>query len=615
MAESRLDVLIDVMRVPTEGDVRTALVATRDARPAESLEFDLVVVGGGTGGVAAALSAAAAGRHVCLLEETDWIGGQLTSQGVSALDEHEHIERFGGTASYYRLREAIRDRYRPLARDPAALDPFNPGNCWVTRLAFEPLVAVEAMEEMLRPHVEAGRLRILRRHKAFAAETSGGRIESVTALSLADGSCRRLAASHFVDATELGELLPLTGTAFIVGAESQAQTGEAHAQPEEPKSRCVQSFTYIVGVERRPRGEHHIIPAPTDYETYRQTQPYSLTIEVHGGEIYGEESGWLAYRLYDRMPGTKGGLWDYRRLVDSGHFPSFEHDLTIFNWPGNDYRDSSILEGTPEEVARGLQAAKRVSLGFLRWLQIEAPATRTQQGAPEIALQPAIMGSADGLSKYPYIRESRRILALKTVVEEEVSAHFQPGPRAAHFADSVGIGWYPIDIHRSGPEDVGVSCRTRPFQIPLGALLPQETSNLVAACKSIGTTHITNGCYRLHPVEWNLGEVAGLLAAEVLDQGCSLRQLRDEPDRLARFQARLLRAGVPLAWLLGFKPGEPGFAASQRLFMAGRLDGGDDLDLRLDAPTSEQEWRAWGGKGAPPSTRGQALAALDAADS
>mgnify|MGYP000707626941 CR=1 FL=1 len=440
MAERRLDVLIDVMRIPAEGDVRAALVGTRDARPAETLECDLVVVGGGTGGVAAALAATQAGKRVCLLEETDWIGGQLTSQGVSALDEHEHIERFGGTASYYRLREAIRDRYRPLARDPSALDPFNPGHCWVTRLAFEPRMAVGVMQEMLRPAVEQGLLRVLLRHKVFAAETAGGRIGSVTALSLADGSCRRLAGSHFVDATELGELLPLTGTDFVIGAESQAQTGEAHAQPEEPKARCVQSFTYILGVERRPRGEHHLIPAPTDYETYRQTQPYSLTIEVHGGEIYGEESGWLAYRLYDRMPGTKGGLWDYRRLVDASHFPSYEHDLTILNWPGNDYRDSSILEGTPEEVARGLQAAKRVSLGFLRWLQVEGPATGTQQGAPEIALQPAIMGSDDGLSKYPYIRESRRIQALKTVVEEEVSAHFQAGPRAAHFADSVGIG-------------------------------------------------------------------------------------------------------------------------------------------------------------------------------
>lgn len=610
MALRRLEALVDVMRIPPEGDVSAALMGTRDARPAETLECDVVVVGGGTGGVAAALTACAAGKRVCLLEETDWVGGQLTSQGVSALDEHEHIESFGGTASYYGLREAIRDRYRPLAADPAALDPFNPGNCWVSRLAFEPRLAVETMEALLRPHREAGRLHLLLRNKVFAVETDGDRIDSLTALSLADGSCRRIAGSVFIDASELGDLLPLAGTDFVVGAESQEDTGEAHAQPEEPKSRCVQSFTYILGLERFPDGENHTIPRPSHYETYRTSQPYSLTIEVHGGEIYGEESGWLSYRTYERMPGTKGGLWDYRRLVDAAHFPGYPRDLTIVNWPGNDYRESSILEGSPESVAQGLQEAKRVSLGFLHWLQTEGEATEGRKGAPEIALQSAVMGSADGLSKYPYIREARRIKALKTVVEEEVSADFQSGPRAAPFADSVGIGWYPIDIHRSGPEDVGISCRTRPFQIPLGAMLPRRTSNLIAACKNIGTTHITNGCYRLHPVEWNLGEVAGLLAAESLDAACLPAAIHGEPGRLARFQDRLLAAGVPLAWLIGIPPGQAGFAAAQRLFMAGKLDA-PDLSLAPAAAMDEPTWKRWGGSGECPPDRETALRQLE----
>jgi hypothetical protein len=161
-------------------------------------------------------------------------------------------------------------------------------------------------------------------------------------------------------------------------------------------------------------------------------------------------------------------------------------------------------------------------------------------------LRPDAMGSADGLSKHPYIRESRRIVALKTIVEPEVSAHFQAGPLAAPFADSVGIGWYPIDIHRAGADDVGLSCRTRPFQIPLGALIPVRVANLLAACKNIGTTHITNGCYRLHPVEWNLGEAAGALAAFALRHGMTPAAVRAE--RLAPFQQSLRDEGVPLAW-------------------------------------------------------------------
>jgi hypothetical protein len=213
----------------------------------------------------------------------------------------------------------------------------------------------------------------------------------------------------------------------------------------------------------------------------------------------------------------------------------------MFNWPGNDYRDRSILDCSPLDAARALQDAKRVSLGFLHWLQ-------TEQGAPELLLRKDVMGTPDGLSKHPYIRELRRIKARKTIVEQEVSERYQKGPRAAHFADSIGVGWYPIDIHRSGPDDVGASCRTRPFQIPLGALLPVRIANLVAGGKNIGTTHITNGCYRLHPVEWNIGEAAGALAAFALEERMAPAAVREDAAALSRFQRRLAEEGVPLAW-------------------------------------------------------------------
>ena len=129
-----------------------------------------------------------------------------------------------------------------------------------------------------------------------------------------------------------------------------------------------------------------------------------------------------------------------------------------------------------------------------------------------------------------------------------MSERHQNGPRAAHFADSVGVGWYPIDIHRSGPDDVGASCRTRPFQIPLGALIPVRMTNLLAGAKNIGTTHITNGCYRLHPVEWNIGEAAGALAAFVLENRMPPAGVREDAAALHRFQGRLQEQGVPLAW-------------------------------------------------------------------
>ena len=119
-----------------------------------------------------------------------------------------------------------------------------------------------------------------------------------------------------------------------------------------------------------------------------------------------------------------------------------------------------------------------------------------------------------------------------------------------HFEDSVGVGWYPIDIHRAGPEDVGISCRTRPFQIPLGALIPVRVRNLIAAAKNIGTTHITNGCFRLHPVEWNIGEAAGALAAFCLDAGQDRGSRPPGRGAPSAFQRSLISEGVPLAWTM-----------------------------------------------------------------
>jgi hypothetical protein len=564
--------IVDVMRVPLDGDPLVAVVPVPPADEragVETVECDVLVVGGGTGGVAAALAAARRGRRVELLEETDWLGGQFTAQGVSALDEHEHIERFGGTASYYALRDAIRAHYRALALGPVRhAQAFNPGNCWVSRVAFEAPVAEAIATGFLQPHVEAGRLRVHRRTRAIAATVADDRIVDVAALDLERGDLTRFRPAIVVDATELGEFLPLAGAEHVVGAETIEQTGEPHAQPLEPKPDCVQSFTYTFALERGQRGEDHTIRRPARYEHFRAAQPYSLRIEVHGGEIYGEESGWLDYRIFERMPGTKGGLWTYRRLVDAAQFVGrYAADRALINWPGNDYRDARITEGSAADQARALQDAKRASLGFLYWLQTEAPADGDRRGAPELQLMPELMGTVDGLSKYPYVREARRIRALRTVVEQDVSVEHQPGARAAFFPDSVGVGWYPIDIHRSGPEDVGISTRTRPFQIPLGALVPVRLTNLLAGAKNIGTTHITNGCYRLHPVEWNIGEAAGALAAFSLGEGRGPRAVARDAGLLARFQDTLLDDGVPLTWEIDVGVGDPRFVEVQRELM------------------------------------------------
>lgn len=160
---------------------------------------------------------------------------------------------------------------------------------------------------------------------------------SILAVQLETGQAIRFLPEIVLDATELGDLLPLSGAAYAVGAEAQHETGEPHAQPVEQKVHCVQSFTYVFALERRPARERHVIPRPERYEHYRDSQPYTLRIHVHGGEIYGEETGWLQYQVIQRAPSTKGSLWTYRLLIDRELFGrDFPADISMFNWPGVD---------------------------------------------------------------------------------------------------------------------------------------------------------------------------------------------------------------------------------------------------------------------------------------
>ena len=148
------------------------------------------------------------------------------------------------------------------------------------------------------------------------------------------------------------------------------------------------------------------------------------------------------------------------------------------------------------------------------------------------------------------MRESRRIQAEFTLLEQHIGVEARSGlERAETFPDSVGIGYYRIDLHPSAAGRNYIDISTYPFQIPLGTLIPVRVENLLPACKNLGVTHITNGATRMHPVEWTIGEAAGALAAYCLDKQLVPRQVRNTPEHLEDFQ-RVLRQvlGFELSW-------------------------------------------------------------------
>ena len=591
---------------------------------------DVLVVGGSAGGCAAALAASEAGASVCLLVEGEWPGGQLTSQGVCTPDEQTYIETFGGTRRYNAFRHAVREHYKnayQLSEAGKAQTYFNPGSCWVSKLSYEPRVGAQILRDML---AKPERLTVLYQTRLAACTMRPDATDSIAYITAQrpDGTLLDIGAKYVLDATDTGDVLALCGKEgedWVIGAESHADTGEPDAPPE-PRPHWVQPFTFPFALEWSPdTRDTNVIEPPHDYAELKAQQDYKV---LHGA-ITGLFAG--------RAP-----WWTYRRILAHANFddPRIPNDIAMINTAGNDYYGGSILgpyAGTPDDVQATLARARRASLGYVYWLQtecereegergrgeereknqdvghanaVDAPVRETAfltHGYPEFRLRTDLFDTPDGCAPDPYIRESRRIKSVRPVLEQEIVVKDFAGnvcrgerARAAFMPDSVGIGHYALDIHPNGHGEPNHYVATRPFQIPLGALVPVRLQNLLPACKNLGMTHLTNGAYRLHPIEWNIGESAGLLAAFCIENNVTPRHLYE--DRLDTkgtwslfdFQERLLKDGIALHWYVDVPPAHPAFNVVQMMALSGVSLGREtDLLFRPDEPITLKDWQAW----------------------
>jgi hypothetical protein len=478
------------------------------------------------------------------------------------LDEHPWIESEGCTSSYRELRNRIRGYYRdnyPLTEAARGNEFLNPGNGWVSRLCSEPRVAVAVIDGMLAPYRANLQLEVLIEHRPASAATNGDVVSAVTFLDTRTGDDVVITADYVLDATELGDLLELAGVEHVIGAESRSETNELHALDGAAQPLDQQGITWCFAMDYQSDGDF-TIDKPADYAFWQSFAPdFWPAPLLSWTDVNPETLEQRTVGLFNDDTSARGGSvrdrWNFRRMLTTEHFASdrYSSDTTLVNWPQNDYWLGPILGVPAEEAAANLNASRQMSLSLLYWMQTEAPRHDGGTGYPGLRLRGDLLGTTDGLAMRPYIRESRRIRAAFTTTEQHVGveARREAGlpAGAERFTDSVGVGSYRIDLHPSTAGRSYIDIASYPFQIPLGSLIPVRANNLLPAAKNVGTTHITNGCYRLHPVEWNIGEAAGALAAYCLETGKSPRAVHEDVFLTEDFQHLLeTRLGVQLDW-------------------------------------------------------------------
>ncbi|MFF3890392.1 FAD-dependent oxidoreductase [Streptomyces sp. NPDC001914] len=537
----------------------------------DTLTADVVVAGSGLGACAAALAAARAGRSVILASPHVRLGGQATTQLVPALDEHPYIETAGASAAYRTLRELIRARYDGLA---------NPGGGWVSRLCCEPGAIEAALHELLAPAVESGKLSILTQLQPAVVHQDTQRI---TAIEFRDrlGRTTTVHGEVFCDATEAGDLLPLSGTPWVCGSEGQDAWGESLALPGGPRPEAVQSCTVGFVVERLP-ATASLPPTgdtPPGYEHWRANQPFSLDIDGFDQQTH-------RYRMFAHGPDGHLPFWTYRRLRDGAALGG--PDAALINWSSNDYAHRSALDDPA-----AYREAKALSRAFLHWLRTECPRDDDGHGYPELVLAPHIAGTPDGFAEEPYLRESRRLRIARPVRQQDlepIAGH----ARAQHVHDSGGLALYHMDLHSRVGHPQSAYAPTAPFQVPLSTLLADGPRNLLAGAKNLGATQVAASAYRVHQGEWAVGEAAGTLAAQACARSLPPARIISDRRELTALQLLLARTGIPLAWALDMPLTHSDYVPTQLLAAAGALTGSraGQLEIRPNDPADSTDRQA-----------------------
>ena len=484
---------------------------------------DVLVVGGGTSGVAAGIQAARSGVNAMIVEEGPWLGGMLTSAGVSAVDGN------------YNLRSGIFGEFcDSLAAHYGGWDSLKTG--WVSNILFEPSVGNRIFNSMTSAE---NRLDV-RYGLGFEKAEKLSRGWKVYFRNPSDGKCMIVKTKILIDATELGDVAAACGAGYRVGMDSRYDTGEEIA-PEKAND-IVQDMTYVAILKDFGPDADMTIDCPEGYDAD------DFINSCKGPRSTGA--------TYGRV------LWTPQEMIDYGRLPGGKY---MINWPidGNDYY-ANVIEMSPQERRAVFEKAKNYTKCFIYYIQSEL-------GYKNLGIADDEFPTSDGFPLIPYHREARRIDGEVLFTMNHAAKPFEQTQPL--YRTGIAVGDYSIDHHHFAHPDYDNIPKLNfgsiaSFNVPLGALVPKGVDDLIVAEKSISVTNIMNGTTRLQPVVMQIGQAAGALAALAVSRGT---KVRDVPVR--DVQDKLLASRCYIMPYMDLKPGDEGFGAIQRIGATGLMKG------------------------------------------
>lgn len=489
----------------------------------DNQSVDVLVVGGGTSGTTAGIQSARMGVETMIVEETPWLGGMLTSAGVSCIDGN------------YRLRSGIFGEFTDsLAARYGGYEALKSG--WVSNICFNPRVGQEVLTDMADA---CGELLKVRRETAVE-KISGEAGNWMVRLRDADGNQIRVNARVIIDATELGDVAKACGVEYSIGMDSSEDTGESIAPSEE--NDIIQDLTYVAILKDYGLDADMTIERPDGYDP----------------SVFAD----CAENPRSTVPETGQTLWSPEMMITYGRTPDGYY---MINWPiyGNDFYVNSI-DMSSEEREEAYARAADFTRCFVYFIQ-------TELGMKNLGIADDVFPTEDGMPFFPYHRESRRISGEAFFTMDAAASPYEY--EHPYYRTGIAVGDYAVDHHHFRHPD----WKNLPdlhfypipsFNVPIGVMIPKDVDGLVIAEKSVSVSNLINGATRLQPVVMQIGQAAGALAALACIDGKDIKEVG-----VRQVQETLLEAGCYIMPYLDLSADDRHFKALQRIGATGILRG------------------------------------------